>query len=130
MPFIELGKDMRTLTKAALEEGGAKIDKKVLEKIHLASSAYAKRLSLVSKQYQAQFRRPEGEKSPGKELSHREHQILISLSQGLTGEEIAGETQLSINTVKSIIKRIYNKLGAINRVDALRIASDLGLLTK
>jgi LuxR family maltose regulon positive regulatory protein len=155
MPFIELGKDMRTLAKAALEysaelekrgsppegnldqrsrrrvpeEGATKIDKKNLERIHLASSAYSKRLSLVAKQYQAQNHPRGGKKESREELSHREHQILISLSQGLTGEEIAAETGLSINTVKSIIKRIYNKLGAINRVDALHIAADLGLLT-
>jgi LuxR family maltose regulon positive regulatory protein len=42
---------------------------------------------------------------------------------------MAIETRLSVNTVKSTVKRIYNKLGAVNRVDALRIAADLGLLT-
>ncbi|GHU06973.1 hypothetical protein FACS1894151_00590 [Spirochaetia bacterium] len=143
MPFIELGKDMRSLTKAALEisaafekrgsppgDGAVKTDKKVLEKIHLSSSAYSKRLSLVAKQYQSQNRQAGGKKSPVQELSHREQQILISLSQGLTREEIAAEIDLSINTVKSIIKRIYNKLGAMNRADAIRVASDLGLLGK
>jgi LuxR family maltose regulon positive regulatory protein len=123
MPFTEQGKDMRTLTQAALREGATRIDKEVLSKIHLAASAYGKRLSIVIKQY-----RHEQKKEPVQELSHREHQILISLFEGLTGEEISAETNLSFNTVKSIIKRIYNKLGAINRVDAIRIASDLGLL--
>jgi LuxR family maltose regulon positive regulatory protein len=130
MPFTELGKDMRALTKAALEEGATGIDKKVLEKIHLASSAYSKRLSLVTKQYQALNRQTSVEDDSVQELSHREHQILISLFQGLTGEEIASETGLSINTIKSIIKRIYNKLGALNRVDAIRIATELGLLAE
>jgi LuxR family maltose regulon positive regulatory protein len=129
MPFIELGKDMRALTKDALEAGTTKIDKKELEKIHLMSSAYSKRLSLAAKEYQSRNRRQSTEYSV-QELSLREHTILVGLSHGLTGEEIAAENELSINTVKSIIKRIYVKLGAVNRVDALRIAADLGLLTE
>jgi LuxR family maltose regulon positive regulatory protein len=127
IPFIEQGKDMCTLIKAALKTGTVKIDKKILERIKLSASAYSKRLSLVAKHYLPQDSQ---EKTPAGELSNRERQILISLFQGLTGEEIAEEIGFPFNTVKSIIKRIYNKLGAVNRADALRIASDLGLLAK
>ena len=43
-------------------------------------------------------------------------------------EKIAAEYQVSINSIKSTIKNIYNKLGAINRADAIRIANADGLL--
>jgi DNA-binding NarL/FixJ family response regulator len=55
-------------------------------------------------------------------------EVLNSLYQGLTGEEIAQETNTSINTVKSTIKRIYNKLNALNKTDAIRIAMGMELL--
>jgi LuxR family maltose regulon positive regulatory protein len=46
----------------------------------------------------------------------------------MTQEEIASLTSLSVNTVKSVIRSIYNKLGALNRADAVRIAAARGIL--
>ena len=128
MPFIEMNRDMRSMAMAAEEWGKTPIPKKDLERMRLLASAYTKRLSNVAKNY---F--PAGEKEPGEDacsLSRRELEVLQSLFQGLTGEEIAQEMRLSINTIKSIIKRIYYKLGALNRSDAIRIAVGLGLLKK
>jgi LuxR family maltose regulon positive regulatory protein len=51
--------------------------------------------------------------------------VLTGLSQGLTREEIAGASGISLNTVKSVIRSVYNKLGALNRADAVRIAANL-----
>jgi LuxR family maltose regulon positive regulatory protein len=39
-----------------------------------------------------------------------------------------GLSSLSVNTVKSVTRSIYNKLGAVNKADALRIAASLGLM--
>jgi DNA-binding NarL/FixJ family response regulator len=61
-------------------------------------------------------------------LSRREQDVLTGLSQGLTREEIAGLSSISINTVKSVISSVYNTLGAVNRADAVRIATSLGLV--
>jgi LuxR family maltose regulon positive regulatory protein len=55
-------------------------------------------------------------------------EILTGLSQGLTREELAENGDISINTVKSVIKNVYNKLGAVNRADAVRIATTIGIL--
>jgi LuxR family maltose regulon positive regulatory protein len=63
-------------------------------------------------------------------LSRREKEVLTGLSQGFTRNEIAGLFSLSVNTVKSIIRSVYNKLGAVNRADAVRIATQLGLLER
>jgi LuxR family maltose regulon positive regulatory protein len=46
----------------------------------------------------------------------------------MTQKEIAGSFSLSVNTVKSVIRSVYNKLGAVNRADAVRIAASLGLV--
>jgi LuxR family maltose regulon positive regulatory protein len=61
-------------------------------------------------------------------LSPRELEVLTGLSQGLTRDEIAEAAAISVNTVKSVIKSVYNKLGAVNRADAVRIATSLGIL--
>jgi LuxR family maltose regulon positive regulatory protein len=55
-------------------------------------------------------------------------EILTGLSQGLTREELAVASSISVNTVKSVIRSIYNKMGAINRADAVRIATAMGIL--
>jgi DNA-binding CsgD family transcriptional regulator len=61
-------------------------------------------------------------------LTRREKEVLLSLFRGYTQDEIAENASRSVNTVKTIIKHIYEKLGASNRADAIRIAISLGLL--
>jgi LuxR family maltose regulon positive regulatory protein len=134
--FTELGRDMRSLTAAALEDpafftdpesGGTTgaedgVDRELIERLNTAASAYAKRQALIEKEFEPRTR------CRFEELSPREHKTLVGLYQGLTGEEIALEMDRSINTVKSVIKRIYYKLGALNKADAIRIALETGLL--
>ena len=48
-------------------------------------------------------------------LSHREHEIATHLLEELTPSEIAQKISLSINTVKTHIKNIYQKYGVTNR---------------
>jgi LuxR family maltose regulon positive regulatory protein len=124
MPFIELGEDMRLLAGAALKEGTA-IPRIWLETIRSKASVYGKKLLMASAS--CQNRDKTGEKT-AVYLSKKEQKILNSLAQGLTREEIAAGIGISLNTIKGLIKIIYNKLGAINRADAIRIAGDLGIL--
>jgi LuxR family maltose regulon positive regulatory protein len=128
MPFTEMSRDMRSMATAAEEWGKTSIPRKYLERIRLSASAYTKRVSIIEKNY---F--PTGKKETGQDahnLSRRELEVLQSLFQGLTGEEIAQEIRVSINTVKSTIKQIYYKLGALNRSEAIRTALEMGLLKK
>jgi LuxR family maltose regulon positive regulatory protein len=127
MPFMELGKDMRALADAALKDTPPGLPTDWLEKIRAAASAYAKKLFTVAEHYRPAPPLP-GEEALGKSLSHRELEVLANLFQGMTREEIAGASSLSVNTVKSIIRSIYNKLGAINKADAVRIAASRGLV--
>ncbi len=62
-------------------------------------------------------------------LSDREHQVLVLLADGLGAGQIAGKLYLSESTAKSHIARIYQKLGASNRAQALVTAMRIGLLS-
>jgi DNA-binding NarL/FixJ family response regulator len=61
-------------------------------------------------------------------LSDRERQVLELLAEGLGVSAIAARLYLSESTAKSHIGRIYDKLGAANRVQALVTAMRLGLI--
>lgn len=61
-------------------------------------------------------------------LSDRERQVLDLLAEGLGVTAIAGRLYLSESTAKSHIGRIYEKLGAANRAQALVTAMRLGLI--
>lgn len=126
MPFIEMGKDMQSLARAALEAQECLIPRAWLESIRRKASTYAKKMALVAKEYAAL---DDETTAAAAELSQREMEVLNSLALGLTREEIAASCYISVNTVKVVIKSIYNKLGAVNRADAIRLASALNLIS-
>jgi len=118
MPFIELGKDMRTLTSFAAKIDGG-IPKSWLENVNRKSASYAKRLAHIV----AKYKQTKGA-ADNINISRREREILTDLSHGLSRNEIAAGRDLSINTVKMIINNVYMKLGAENLADAIRIAAE------
>lgn len=61
-------------------------------------------------------------------LSRREAEVLGFVEQGLSYKEIAGKLHLSPHTVHSHIKKIYEKLQASGKHDALEKARRKGLL--
>ena len=61
-------------------------------------------------------------------LTDRELEVLRLLSTDLSGPEIAEELIVSLNTVKTHIKRIYGKLDAHSRYEAVERAQELNLL--
>jgi DNA-binding NarL/FixJ family response regulator len=62
-------------------------------------------------------------------LSDRETEILRLLADGLGIGEIAAELYISRSTAKTHVARIYQKLGAANRAQAIVIAMRTGLLS-
>ena len=62
-------------------------------------------------------------------LSDRERQVLELLAEGLGVTAIAARLFLSESTAKSHIGRIYEKLGAANRAQALVTAMRMGLIS-
>jgi len=66
--------------------------------------------------------------SPLSELSPREIEVLLALARGVSYGEISDDLMISLNTVKTYLKRIYSKLEVNNRLQAVNRAKDLGLL--
>lgn len=62
-------------------------------------------------------------------LTDREHEVLLLLADGLGAAQIGQRLYLSESTAKSHIAKIYQKLGATNRAQALVTAMRVGLLS-
>lgn len=62
-------------------------------------------------------------------LSPRETQVLDLLHKGLSIPAIAGEMYISVSTTKTYVARLYDKLGAASRAQALMTALHLGLIS-
>lgn len=74
----------------------------------------------------AMVRRQSGEST---NLTEREHDVLLLLADGLGAAAIGAKLYVSESTAKSHIARIYQKLGAGNRAQALVTAMRIGLLS-
>ncbi|TMK81980.1 MAG: response regulator transcription factor [Actinobacteria bacterium] len=61
-------------------------------------------------------------------LSPREKQILQRVANGATTKEVAHDLHISPHTVKTHLERIYEKLGANDRAEAVAIAMRRGLV--
>jgi LuxR family maltose regulon positive regulatory protein len=61
-------------------------------------------------------------------LSDRELEVLRLLRSELAGPEIAKQLVVSLNTLRTHTKNIFNKLGVNNRRAAIRRAEELDLI--
>jgi LuxR family maltose regulon positive regulatory protein len=61
-------------------------------------------------------------------LTAREREVLVLLAEGRSNREISSALSVTLATVKSHLVRIYAKLEASNRNEALGRAVSLGLL--
>jgi len=64
----------------------------------------------------------------GTVLTSRERDVLACLAQGRSNREIADELFVGVETVKSHLSKLYEKLGARDRHDAVAQALAAGLL--
>lgn len=65
---------------------------------------------------------------PGGDLSARETEVLQLLGAGSSNQQIATALGISPNTVRNHVQRIFEKLDAHSRLEAVAIAARLGLL--
>lgn len=61
-------------------------------------------------------------------LTARELQILELIASGLSNREIADKLFVSENTVKTHSSRVFEKLGARRRTQAVQLGKELGLI--
>ena len=62
-------------------------------------------------------------------LTAREIDVLFLIEKGLSNQEISRDLHISISTVKTHISSIFQKLSTKNRVAAVAVAREAGLLT-
>lgn len=61
-------------------------------------------------------------------ISPREREVLEEIAAGRSNKEIAQRLDVSPNTVKTHASRLFEKLGATRRTDAINRARELGIL--
>lgn len=71
---------------------------------------------------------PQPQGTPGFDLTPREMDVLTQVAEGFSYEETAKILSLSLNTVKTHLKRVYSKLEVENRLQAVIKAKKIGLL--
>jgi DNA-binding NarL/FixJ family response regulator len=71
-------------------------------------------------------RRREG----GAPLSAREREVLALVAEGKTNREIGSALGVGEETVKTLLERVYGKLGAHGRLAAVLAAQELGLIDR
>lgn len=61
-------------------------------------------------------------------ISERELEVLKELAGGRSNKEIAAQLKVSPNTVKTHVARLFDKLGARRRTEAILKARELGIV--
>jgi len=71
---------------------------------------------------------PDEKKRENLGITSRELEILELIAQGMSNREIAGRLFVSENTVKTHSSRVFDKLGAKRRTQAVQLGKEFGLL--
>jgi DNA-binding CsgD family transcriptional regulator len=71
---------------------------------------------------------PNEERREDLRITPRELEILNLIAQGMSNREIADALFVSENTVKTHSSRVFDKLGAKRRTQAVQLGKELGLL--
>ena len=71
---------------------------------------------------------PDERKREDLHITRRELEILELIAQGLSNREIAEKLFVSENTVKTHSSRVFDKLGARRRTQAVQLGKEFGLL--
>ena len=125
MQFTQYGNVMRAFANTAEQSSKHHIPKEWLDSINAKANTYAKRIAFITTEYNRENKLI---KETNIILSKREKDILTNIYQGLTREEIANTLYVSTSTVKGTLSNIYNKLGALNSIDAIRIALQMRII--
>ena len=107
---------------------------RLLDAIRVAAAGEALIAPSITRRLIASFARsarPAGEGVPARlsELTERELDVLRLMARGLSNGEIAGELILGENTIKTHVGRVLSKLGLRDRVQAVVLAYETGLVT-
>jgi DNA-binding NarL/FixJ family response regulator len=103
----------------------------LIDAIRVVASGEALIAPSVTKRLISEFaRRPESAEVDGlDELTERELEVLAQMARGLSNAEIAEELYVSETTVKTHVSHILTKLHLRDRVQAVVVAYESGLIT-
>lgn len=99
------------------EPGRAYEDTEILMMHSVSQTAYLKLLDLMYR-----------EEEEGRALSNRELEIINLIARGQSNQTVAEELDVSINTINTYMKRIFEKLDVSDRVSAVMRAYALGYI--
>ena len=113
-----------TGVRRALDAGGDAVvfEPELESTLAVTVSAVASGQSVVPRKVRASVERPA--------LSHRERQVLVCVSNGLTNAQIAEQLFLSESTIKSHLSSAFTKLGVRSRREAATLFLDLEHATR
>ncbi len=91
-----------------------------LERVHAGEQVVVE-ADVSEAEAKAGVNEPEAHSWPGRDagLTHRESEMLVLITQGLSNQEIAERCYLSMNTVKSYIRGAYRKIDVETRTRAV-----------
>ena len=114
---------------------GSPTAEQIIEQVYYVNHFYGyKNFAIVKdkKEITVLINKAEGKKPSAQKLteplSERELEVLRLLKTELNGPEIARSLMVSLNTMRTHTKNIYNKLDVNNRRAAVRRAEELDLL--
>lgn len=92
---------------------------KLLEAIREVHAGGSPMTSSIARKVVASFQK--SKRAPGKHphLSPREEMVLDCLAKGLTYKQIADQLNISIDTIRTYIRRVYEKLHVQSRTEAV-----------
>lgn len=73
----------------------------------------------IARKVMQTIRRPSRERDCTAALTERENQVISLLSEGLSYKMVAGKLDISLETVRTYVKRIYEKLQAHSVTEAI-----------
>lgn len=62
-------------------------------------------------------------------ITHRELEVLRLVAEGLSNQAIAERLTLSVNTVRTHVQNVLDKLGAHSKLEAVVLGTRLGLVS-
>lgn len=122
--FSSYGREMTAVLDYLKKLDAKRYDTEWLDEVYRDAVSVAKRIQLM----RAAYKGGDHILRSSITLTKREDETLHFLAQGLTQKEIGTLMGISENAVKKHISKIYFKLGAVNRADAIHIATANGLV--
>jgi DNA-binding NarL/FixJ family response regulator len=91
----------------------------ILRAIQEVKQGGAPMSSQIARRVVRSFRETTPDSVPDEKLSQREEEILQQLSKGYSTKEIADHSSISVNTVRTHLQHIYEKLHVRSRTEAV-----------